>query len=111
MMMVLLDEPTLILFESPDEPPDWLEAVDVLNDEYRFCDDNGQRFVGVIVRRPGWLGPEDDYILRPEGAPDIANAIALVERAVMIEPNRWFADVESLRRYLADRRETGTSQP
>lgn len=52
MMMVLLDEPTLMLFESPDKPPDWLEAVDVLNNEYRFCDDNGQLFVGVSTH-PG----------------------------------------------------------
>jgi hypothetical protein len=109
MMMVLLDEPTLILFESPEEPPGWLEAVDVLNGEYSFCDDNGQRFVGVMTRPAGWFR-EPEYGLRPEGAPDITNARELVERAVMIEPNRWFVDLDSLRRSLEDRRRAGTSR-
>ena len=63
------------LVESPAQPPDQLEAVDVLNDEYSFCDDNGQRYVGVITRPTGWFRrPEYGYSLRPEGAPDISNA-------------------------------------
>jgi hypothetical protein len=102
MMMVLLDEPTLILFESPDEPPNYLETVDVMSGEYSFCDDGGQRYVGYITHTPGWFRAER-FGLRPEGAPDIANALDLVERAVVIEPNQWFADVESLRRHLKDR--------
>jgi hypothetical protein len=111
MMMVLLDEPTLILFESPAQPPAQLEAVDVLNDEYSFCDDNGQRYVGVITRPTGWFRrPEYGYSLRPEGAPDITNALKLAERAVMIEPNTWFEDLESLRSWLEDRRRAGTPQ-
>jgi hypothetical protein len=109
MMMVLLDEPTLLLFDSPDKPPDWLEAVDVLNGEYSFCDDDGQRYEGVITRSAGWLHAHE-YVLRPVGAPDIANALELVDRAVMIEPNAWHADLESLRRYLAARRRAGTSR-
>jgi hypothetical protein len=112
MMMVLLDEPTLILFESPDQPPDALEAVDVLNDLYSFCDENGQRYVGVITRPTGgWFRrPEYGYGLQPEGAPDITNALELAERAVMIEPNTWFEDLESLRCYLEERRSAGTLQ-
>jgi hypothetical protein len=99
MMMVLLDEPTLILFESPDRPPGWLEAVDVMNGEYSFCDDQGQRYVGFITREAGWFRAQE-YGLRPEGAADIANAQSLVEHAVLLEPNEWFPDIESLRRYL-----------
>jgi hypothetical protein len=67
-----------------------------LNHENCFCDDNGQRFVGIISRRPGWFTP-DNYIVRAEGTPDIAHAITLVERAEGIEPNQWFADVDSSR--------------
>jgi hypothetical protein len=103
MRMMLLDEPTLMLFESPDKPPDLLEAVDVLNNEYRFCDDNGQLFVGVSTH-PGGRFREPEYVLRLEGPPDVANALDLVDRAVMIIPNPWFADVASLRRYLVGRR-------
>jgi hypothetical protein len=109
MMMVLLDEPTLMLFKSPDKPPDWLEAVDVLDGEYSFCDEDGQRYVGVMTRPAGWFRlPE--YILRPEGDPDITNALQLAEQAVMIKSNEWFADLESLRRHLEERRRAGTSR-
>jgi hypothetical protein len=108
MMMVLLDEPTLMLFESPDKPPEWLEAVDVLNNEYRFCDDNGQRFVGASTDPDGrFRGSE--YALRALGSPDIANALELVARAGMIMPNPWFADVDSLRCYLEGRLECSTN--
>jgi hypothetical protein len=44
------------------------------------------------------------------GAPDIAKALELVEQAVMIKPNPWFVDIDSLRRYLEDRRDAKTSQ-
>ena len=63
MMMVLLDEPTLILFEPPDEPPDRLETVDVMNGEYSFCDAGGQVYEGVVTDPGGWIGPTD-YGLR-----------------------------------------------
>ena len=53
MVMVLLDEPTLILFASPDRPPDVLEAEDVIGGEYSFCDQDGQRYEGVITRPSG----------------------------------------------------------
>jgi hypothetical protein len=102
MMMVLLDEPTLILFDSPDKPPDQLEAVDVMNGEYFFCDDKGQRYVGLIARPRGWFRPPE-YGLRPEGTPDMTHALTLVDRAVLIEPNEWFPDLESLRRHLVAR--------
>jgi hypothetical protein len=99
MIMVLLDEPTLILFESPDKPPDRLEAVDVMNGEYSFCDEDGQMYEGVLTDPGGWFRPAE-YGLRPVGPPDIANALALVELAVMIEPNPWFSDLKKLRAYL-----------
>jgi hypothetical protein len=78
MMLLLLDEPTLMLFETPDKPPDWLEAVDVLNNEYRFCDDNGQLFVGVSTH-PGGRFRDPEYVLQPQGPPAIANALKLVD--------------------------------
>src|SRR5436309_5910591 len=102
MMMVLLDEPTLLLFESPDRPPGCLEAVDVMNGEYSFCDDQGQRYVGFMIREAGWFRAEE-VGLRPEGAADVANALKLVERAEAIMPNEWFHDIEPLRRYLKAR--------
>jgi hypothetical protein len=108
MLLLLLDEPTLMLFESPDKLPDWLESVDLLNNEYRFCDDNGQLFVGMNARQGGWFrAPE--YVLRAQENPAIANALKLVDQAVMIIPNPWFADVASLRCYLVDRLDVGST--
>jgi hypothetical protein len=103
MMLILRDDPVLEIFESPSSPPDWIETIDIENDEYSFCDDHGQRYVGVIVKPAKrfslWFRP-DRFELRPEGIPDIANALALVDRAVEIEPNRFFSDLASLRLHL-----------
>ena len=101
MMLVLLDEPTLMLFGSPDTPPDGLEAIDVVNGEYFFCDDDGQPYVGVVTRAVDRYPLE--YSLRPEGNPDIANARDLAGKAVLLAPNPWYADLESLRRHLEAR--------
>jgi hypothetical protein len=102
MMMVLLDEPTIMLFESPDGPPDDLEAIDVLGSEYTFCDDDGQFYVG-FVSRPGRCFRPEEYALRPEGEPDITRAMELVDRAVLLERNPWFVDRPSLRLHLEAR--------
>jgi hypothetical protein len=110
MMMVFLDEPTILLFDSPDKPPDWLEALDVTNGEYCFCDDDGQRYVGVVTQRLGGSYPVG-YCLRPDGEPDPTLATNLAERAVMLVPNPWHADLESLRRHLKARSLKRTSLP
>jgi len=102
MIMVLLDEPTIILFDSQDNPPDCLEAVDVMNGEYFFCDDDGQRYVGAVTRSVGGSYPVE-YRLRPDGEPSLSLAMNLAETAVMLVPNPWYADLESLHRHLKNR--------
>jgi hypothetical protein len=102
MMIMLRDEPVIEVFDSPDNPPAWIEAIDIENNEYRFCDDEGQRYAGVIIRPASWLRPPL-YELKPIGTPDVANALALVNQAVEIEPNPKFADLAALRDYLLDR--------
>lgn len=98
-MLILRDDPVLELFESPSAPPNWIEAIDIVNGEYSLCDEHGQRYVGVLSKPVGWLSPEK-FELRPEGAPDISNALSLVDRAVALEPNKYFADLSSLRQHL-----------
>jgi hypothetical protein len=102
MMLILRDDPVIEVFESPKEPPNWIEAIDIENGEYSFCDDNGQRYAGVVTQPAVWFRPAV-FELHAVGAPDTANAIALVDRAVAIEPNRRFADLASLRTYLINR--------
>ena len=100
-MMILRDDPVIELFESPDAPPRWIEAIDIANNEYRFCDDLGQRYVGVVKQPTRWYRLPT-YELQPLGTPDMAHALALLDRATMIERNQRFADLAGLRTYLLE---------
>ena len=102
MMLMLLDEPVIEIFDTPDNPPDWIEAIDIENNGYQFCDDDGQQYVGVITRPSSWFRLPL-YELKPVGLPDLANALTLVDRAVAIEFNHKFDDLVALRSYLLDR--------
>ena len=98
-MLILRDDPVIEVFDSPDHPPSWIEAIDIENAEYQFCDDHGQRYIGVITRPSGWIR-NAKFQLRPEGRADLKKAMALVDRAEQIEPNDPFPRLESLRQYL-----------
>lgn len=102
MMFILRDDSVIEVFASSDNPPHWIESIDIENEEYSFFDDNGQRYAGIITQPAGWFRPAV-FVLRPLGAPDMANAISLVDRAVEIKPNDEFADLASLRSYMVDR--------
>lgn len=50
MILVLETNGCLLhLFSSVPEVESYLEAIDIENQEYEFCDHTGQRFVGEIV--------------------------------------------------------------
>ena len=98
-MMMLTDDRVLEVFESPQNPPDWIEAIDIDNREYRFCDDRGQRYVGIITERIGWLST-GKFELRSEGRAELRNALELVDQAVSIKSNTAFADLASVRQHL-----------
>jgi hypothetical protein len=102
MMIILRDDPVIEIFASPDKPPNWIEAIDIENGEYAFCDEDGQRYTGIITQPAGWFRSAA-FVLQPDGLPDMANAIAIVDRAVAIEPNDEFPDLASLRSYLVNR--------
>lgn len=67
---MLRDDAVIEIFDSPDRPPDWIEGVDVENGEYEFCDDRGQRYVGVITRSSSWWR-QPEFELRPEGQSNV----------------------------------------
>ncbi|NJN05470.1 MAG: hypothetical protein HC814_02455 [Rhodobacteraceae bacterium] len=98
---MLRDDPVIEVFESPERPPDWIEAIDIENGEYQFCDEHGQRYVGVITRPPGWFRAEE-FLLRPEGSADLNNVLALIDRAELIEPSNRFPDLEALRKHVTE---------
>ncbi len=96
---MLTDDQVLEIFKSPDVPPDWIETMDVENQEYEFCDLRGQSYVGVITEKIGWIS-SGKFELHPKDVPDIQNALRLVDRAVSLRSNQFFVDLEALRSYL-----------
>jgi len=70
-----------------------LEAIDVENGEYEFCDDAGQRFVGEVVS-PVMKFRAGSFRLRPDGTPDRAVVASFLSRARSLD--RGFADIKSL---------------
>jgi hypothetical protein len=102
MMIMLRDDPVIEVFDSPENPPSWIEAIDVENEEYKFCDDQGQRYVGRITPASTWRR-QPEFVLRPEGVPELKNVLDLIERANVIEPTERFPDLDSLRKYLTIR--------
>jgi hypothetical protein len=102
-MLMLRDDLVLETFDSPEEPPDWIEWIDVESEEYAFCRDDGQRYRGELVRPAGFFTSEQWHLV-PEGTPDLNNALAIVDRATDIDVGRSvFSDLESLRQYLTSR--------
>ena len=96
---MLRDDPVIEVFDSPDHPPSWIEGFDIENGEYQFCDERGQRYVGVVTRSSSWRR-QPEFVLRPEGAPELENVLDLIRRAEAIEPNNQFPDLEALRQHL-----------
>jgi hypothetical protein len=46
MIFILRDDLVLEVFDTSDNPPNWIEPIDIENEEYSFCDDHGQRYGG-----------------------------------------------------------------
>ena len=85
MMLVLETNGSLLhLFSSAVEAESHLEAIDIENGEYEFCDDAGQRFVGEIVA-PVTAFHAGSFLLRPTGVPNRALVVSLLSRARSLE--------------------------
>ena len=99
MILMLRDDNIIEIFESPADLPRQLEAIDIENEEYRFCDERGQRYVGFITRKVG-VFTRGAFELRPEGQPELGNVVSLIDQAVGLAANKWYRDLASLRRHL-----------
>jgi hypothetical protein len=103
MILMLTDDQMLVTFDSPENPPNWIEWIDVENQEYEFSDDCGQIYDGQLVQAGG-LFKKELWRLVPRGQADIANAIALANDAQFVDANRCaFPDLVSVKAYLAER--------
>jgi hypothetical protein len=99
-MLILRDDSVIETFASPDSPPTWIEAIDVENGEYEFCDDRGQKYIGKILKGEGFRAV-DDLELVPDGPADMAHALKMIEEAVDIESGNNFSDLEALRTHIS----------
>lgn len=97
MMLILRDDGLIETFDSPEYPPNWIERIDVENEEYTFSSDTGQRYKGELIRKAGFFAPEK-WRLAPHGEPDIENALALVDRAEGVDPE--FSNLQALREHI-----------
>lgn len=101
-MLLLRDDRVLETFQSPGDPPDWIEWIDVQNNEYEFCDEDGQRYRGTPRVRRHWRDREWELVR--EGAAEVGNALSLVERAVAVDARRClFTDLQAAQRHIIHR--------
>ncbi len=100
MMLILRDDPVIETFDSPSNPPNWIETIDVKNCEYQFCDHLGQKYIGRIKKGKGFFSSET-FELIPDGTPNVENLHVLLEKAEMIESGDRFASLDELKKHLA----------
>ena len=85
MMLVLETNGSLLhLFSSATEAESHLEAIDIENGEYEFCDETGQRFVGEVIALATTFRT-GSFRLRPDGVPDRAVVWSFLARARSLE--------------------------
>jgi hypothetical protein len=99
MMIVLRDDRVIEVFDSPEAPPNWIEWTDIENGAYRFCDEKGQRYVGVVIHSKGWF-KQPTFTLRPEDTPNPKNVLDLIDKAELLESNVHFPNLASLPQHV-----------
>ena len=81
-MLIVLDKDCEVhLFASITEAQRELEAIDVENLEFEFCDDRGQRFRPQITS-PVTAFRAGAFALHPDGSPDKVLPLSILARAV-----------------------------
>lgn len=99
-------ERSLTTFPSDYEVKGQCEAIDVENGEYEFCDDEGQIYTHVIVKKPVLLFfAAESFDLVPAGSPDVQNASRLIDEARTFEGGRCgLVSVDELKMHILKRR-------
>jgi hypothetical protein len=98
----------LYLFESAEEAESWLEAIDVQQEAFEFCDVRGQRYAAAYTTSPKVSRLSIDvgaFRLVSQGTIDSGLPERFVERAAHLEHSCVLAisSVEALRNELRKR--------
>ncbi len=80
MLLVLDRDDCLSLLPSVAAAEAHLETIDIEGDEFQFCDESGQPYVGEVLKPAGtWSG--GDFRIVARGMPDAALPGAFLARA------------------------------
>ena len=89
---------SLYLFSSAVEAESHIEAIDVGNNEYEFCNDMGQRFVSNVITPVTRFGA-GNFNLKPDGIPDKAFVASFLSRARSLDRScNGIKNLDDLRR-------------
>jgi hypothetical protein len=96
MLLVLDKDACLYIFDSIDAAESDLEAIDIENDEYQFCDDAGRPYTGELVPcRPG-------FRIVQRGSPDPSLPLSFIERTKRFWPQGTpFKSLDDARTYFS----------
>jgi hypothetical protein len=80
MLLVIDRDNNLTIHPSVSDAEGHLETIDIENDEYEFCDETGQRYVGEVLKPVGKF-TSGAFRIVPQGTPDPSLPAAFVSRA------------------------------
>jgi hypothetical protein len=108
-MIFVLDEANVLYVESSEaELQGAFEGVDVEDGAYRFFDESGNPLIAKFTvhnQRSKILGPvqwvrSGSYRLLPSDNVTAPHLSEVLKTAIAVEPNRYFSDLEAVRRTL-----------
>jgi hypothetical protein len=101
-MLLLIDrDQCLYVFASVADAEAHLETIDIEDDEYEFCDESGQRYIGEVLKPVGKF-TSGEFRIVPRGVRDSDLPLSFVARAKYYSSHlRSLKTLEDARLYLS----------
>jgi hypothetical protein len=103
MMLLVLDtDGCLNIFNSVDAAQHHLEAIDIENNEYEFCDESGQPYAGELLPSRGMFSGDPGFRIVRRGSPDPSLPQSLINRTKHFWPKGTpFKTLDDARAYFS----------
>ena len=96
MLLVLDKDACLYVFDSVEAAEGHLEAFDIENNEYEFCDDSGQPYAGELT------GSRRGFRIVQRGSPNPSLPLSFIERTKYFWPKHTpFKTLDDARAYFS----------
>ena len=96
MLLVFDKDACLYIFDSVDAAQSDLEAIDIENDEYEFCDECGQPYAGELVRS------REGFRIVQRGSPNPSLPLSFIDRTKHFWPKGTpFKTLDDARAYFS----------